>query len=357
MKFSYWLLLFFMLPCFVLAGEWNYNIEGGAQALYGYSDLKKHHNGVGKGYIDTDINYSFNDTTSLSLYFSLMAGINRDLQNYNQGRWGEDVYTVFDSRHGQIMVGQIFNVASLFHNGVGQVGALGSNNDVADFISNPNWLRTAKKTKFATLNSTDINTDGVAPKFNYISPEFYGTAIGFSFVPDSYNRRGLINKHANYSSDKGLVGAIYNDHDWGLFSSQTSVGYAQFHDNDKEFSYSLKLSRGNWSIGGGFRKTYVEGEDRINQNKDLLSDFDGYREGQAWNIGLNYEIGPFSSSLSYFESQSDLYKNSDKIVAFSNQYSFNKNIDIYVAAAHVNFKAEDECKRGYTMITGLGVKF
>ncbi len=357
MKISYFILFFSLLPFSVFADEWNFDINGQIQSFYGYSDVDKHNNVIGKGYIDSSINCSFNENTTLGLYFNIMGGINQELEDYNQGRWGEEVYGVFESQYGQFMIGQVYNVASLFHNGVNLVGALSSNNDVVDFISNPNWVQSSKNTKFATLNSTDINTDGVALKFNYISPEFYGSAIGFSYIPESYNRRGLINKHANYSKDDGFVGAVYSDYDFGLFSTQTSIGYAQFHDNDKELSYSLKLSRGNWSLGGGFRKTYIDGKDKVKQSENLLLNYDGYREGIAWNIGVDYELGPFSSSLNYFESQSEQHQNSDKIIAFSNQYRFNKHIDFYVAIARVNFISEDDCKKGYTVVSGLGVNF
>ena len=339
------------------AGEWNYDIEGQAVGLYGYSDTTPHNIGVAQGYISSYIEYAIDSNTSAALNLKFNGGINRELQSYNQGRWGEEVYGVVDSSYGQIMLGQTYNVAALFHNGAPMVGAFSSNNDIVDFISNPNWQRDSKETKFATLNSTDINTDGVAPKINYISPEIFDTAVGFSYMPDSYNRRGLINKKASYAHTDGFVGAVYNDHDWGYFSSQISFGYAQYHGNDKEYSSSLKLSRGNWSLGGGFRKTYIDGDDKSSPKSDLPLDFDTYREGYAWNIGIGYEIGPFASALSYFDSKAQNSKNRNKIVAFSNQYQFNKYIDIYLASSYVDYDYGQEDKQGYSIVTGLGVNF
>ena len=339
------------------ANDWSYDIEGQAIGLYGYTDTAPHNTGIGRGHISAMVEYALTNDTVASLNLNLNGGINRELQSYNQGRWGEEVYGVFDSPYGQIMLGQVFNVAGLFHNGAPRVGAFSSNNDIVDFISNPNWQRDSKATNFATLNSTDINTDGVAPKINYISPEFLGTAVGFSYMPDSYNRRGLINKHASYAHSDGFVVAAYNDHDWGFFSSQASVGYGQYHGNDKEYSVSLKLSRGNWSLGGGFRKTYIDGDDKSSPKYGLPLYFDAYREGYAWDIGIGYEIGPFSSSLSYFDSKASLSKNRNKIVAFSNQYQFNKYIDLYCAATYVDYDSPQEDVKGYGIITGLGVNF
>lgn len=348
-----------LLFCFSAeANEWGYGIEGQVKGLYGYSSTKQHNHGVGRGRIDSYISYTFNEQRELSLHFDLMGGINQELQDYNQGRWGEEAYFIYDDvALGQIMLGQVYNVASLFHNGVSYTGAFSSNSDIVDFLHNPNWRRTSKETVFATLNSTDINTDGVAPKINYISPEIYGTAVGFSYIPDSYNRRGLISNQASFAHKDGFVGAIYNDHDWGLFSTQSSVAYADYHDNDKEFSLSLNIRRGNWNLGGGFRKTYIDGENKSRAKKDLPADFDGYREGKAWNIGLGYEIGPFSSNISYFESKASNTDNKNKIFAFSNQYSLNENIDIYMAAAYIDYSCNDVDDTGYAFVTGIGVNF
>lgn len=358
MKLYQTVALFFMiLPTFVKAEDWSYNIEGHAQGLYGYTDTKKHNHGVGQVNINTSAEYLFNNNDKLSLNFDIMGGIDKELQAYNQGRWGEEAYIIYDSSYGQLMLGQIYNVASLFHNGVSMIGAFSNNSDIVDFLANPNWRRTSKETYFATLNSTDINTDGVAPKINYISPEYKGTAIGFSYMPDSYNRRGLVNKHANYAHNDGFVGAIYNDVDFDYFASQMSFGYAQYHGNDKDFSASLRLSRGNWNIGGGFRKTYVDGDNKSRPQYELKDYFDDYREGEAWNIGVGFEFGPFQSSLSYFESASDNTDNQNKIVAFSNQYQFNEHIDIYLAAAYTDYDNDYDSKTGYAVVSGIGVNF
>lgn len=345
------------VPSIACAGEWNYGVEGHARGLYGYSDVKKHNHGVGQGNIDSYAGYTFDNDASLTLHLDLAGAVDQELQDYNQGRWGEEAYGILDAAYGQIMLGQVYNVASLFHNGAPSVGALASNNDIVDFIANPNWKRNSHETKFATLNTTDINTDGTAAKINYISPEVYGTAIGFSYMPDSYNRRGLINKHAGYAHKDGFAGAVYSDQDWGWFDSKASFGYAQYHGNDKEFSYSLNLSRGNWNIGGGYRKTYIDGDDKSVPDRRLPENFDGYREGDAWNIGLGYEIGPFSSALTYFNSKAKHSDNRNKMVAFSNQYQFNKYIDVYLAAAYVDYDAGEESKNGYALVTGLGVNF
>ncbi len=340
----------------VIAGEWSYELEFDAQALYGWSNIKKHNHGIGKTNLSSAVIYDF-DGNNLSLNFNLNGGIDREMHSYNQGRWGEEVYGVFDSRAGQIMLGQVYNVAYLFHNSAPNTGAVKNNFDVVDFIANPNWKRNSKETYFATLPSTEINTDGVAAKFNYISPEFFGTAIGFSYTPDAYNRRGLINKHAKYAHKNGFAGAVYNDFDWGMFKTQASFGYAQYHENDKEFSYSLRINKGNWILGGGFHKTYVDGENNAHPDHFMRIGFDDYREGSAWNVGIGHEFGPISSALTYFESESSISDNENKIVVFSTQLQLNKNVNVFVASSYVDFNGNDDKKSGYAFVAGAGVYF
>lgn len=358
MKYNLALVAGMMLaPLTVQAGEMTYGIEGHGQAAYGYSTLKKHHHGVGKGNVDSYIGYEFDENNSVELHLDMMAGVDKELKDYNQGDWGEEVYGVADTSAGQLMVGQVYNVASLFHSGAPVSGIISSNSDVADFLHNPNWKRNEKETRFATLTSTDINTDGVAPKINYITPEVYGTALGFTWTPDSYNRRGLINKHAGYAHKDGFNAAVYSDHQIGNINSKTAFGYGQYHGNDKEFSISQSLNRGNWTIGAGARKTYIDGDDKSKANRILPADFDGYREGYAVGVGLGYEIGPFSSALSYFKSKQNNTDNQNNVVVWSNNYQINKNWDISIAAAGLDYRFEGDKDKGAAVIMGLGVNF
>jgi len=341
----------------VQAGEAVYGVEGHAMSAYGYSTLKKHHHGVGKGNINSFVGYEFDENNSVMFYADFMAGIDKELKDYNQGDWGEEIYGVADTSAGQLMVGQVYNVASLFHSGAPMTGVLSSNSDVADFLHNPNWKRNEKETRFATLTATDINTDGAAPKINYITPEVYGTAVGFTWTPDSYNRRGLINKHAGYAHKDGFNAAVYSDHRIGNINSKTAVGFGQYHGNDKEFSLSQTLNRGNWTIGAGARKTYIDGDDKSKPSRKLPDDFDGYREGYAWNVGVEYEIGPFSSSLSYFKSKQEGKDNQNQVIVWSNQYQLNKYVDITIASAGIDYRFNGEKDKGWAGVVGLGVGF
>ena len=370
-KSKYIFLVAFLTSFPAFAGEWETGMSGELTGLYGYTDVSKeysaynnHNHGTGDAELSAYAKYIFNNELEAGLYIDLMFGLDHELEDYNQGKWGEEVYGIADSPYGRLMVGQTYNAAYQFHVGAPDVGPLGTNNiDIVDFIRNPNWKRKGSEAKFATLNSTAINTDGVAAKLTYITPEIYNTVLGFSYVPDSYNRRGLINKEASYRNNEGYIFSAYNYQNLGFADMSVSLGYAEFVDIDKEFSAGLSISRGNWTLGGSWRKTSSEDkETAINQQISASTPefFDGYRDG-SWDVGLGYEFGPYQASLSYFKSVADDSRNKDEIIAFSNSYQYNKYLNIYLTAAHVNFEgnnaAAQENNKGYAFVTGLGINF
>ena len=352
------LLPLLLCPTLVQAGEFDFGVSGQFNALYGYSDYsrpkashpKNNHSPI-YGELNSWFAYIFNDEYQISLNLDINGGLNRYMEDYNQGDWGEELYFIGDSPFGRLMAGQTYNVAYQFHVGAPQAGIANSNNNFAtDFIKNPNWQRDKKDTIFSTQNSTAINTDGVAPKITYISPEFYNTVFGFSYVPESYNRRGLVAKSFDYKDNSGYIAAIYNQSELGYYTIESSLAYAFYDSIDKEISAGLKVSRGGWSLGGSIHQNSKDGDTQITK-------YDSFRNSFAWDIGVGYEIGPFSTSLSYFYSHADDIEAKNEIISFSNQYKIDKNLSIYLAAEYADFKNEDENIKGYAIITGIGFSF
>ena len=352
------------------AGEWSFDAFGKAKTLYGYSDYassynhhQSHHHLPSRFSGSLIAQYQFNEDYQIGAYVDLSYGIDQQLKDYNHGIWGEEVYGIFDSPYGKIILGQSYNAAYQLGVSAPSIGVFGVNqSDVVNFIANPNWQRNHRATGYRTLNSTDINTDGTAAKITYISPEFNnGTMFGFSYVPDSYSRDGLINRRASYKNKDGYIASLYHSDDiWGITIS-SSLGVAYFADNDQEVSAGLNFYRKGWTLGGGLRRSWVNHYDaKINQPiRKSINYFDGYRDALVYNIGLSYEFGPFKTALTYFNSKADGKDYEDKIIQFSNSYQFNRYLTIYVAAAHGDFRGENKAdsNKGYAYIAGFGVKF
>ena len=115
-------------------------------------------------------------------------------------------------------------------------------------------------------------------------------------------------------------------------------------------------------MGGGWRKTYIDGHDKQKSIDERLPElFDNYREGEAWEAGLGYEIGPFKATLAYFEAEAERTANRDRVWTLSGQYQATKNIDVYLAAAHADFEGENDDladnNQGWAFVAGAGVNF
>ncbi|MBR1649141.1 MAG: hypothetical protein IJ689_06050 [Alphaproteobacteria bacterium] len=358
-------LVMMFFPVAVQAGDWNFENSLSAKTLYGYTDTDakadSHHHLPSRLNAAFMAQYRFNDEYEAGAYVDLSYGIDQYLKDYNHGSWGEEVYGVFDSPYGKLVLGQSRNAAYQLGVSAPNVDMLNVNqSDVVNFISSPNLRRNRKGTAYRVLNSTDINTDGTALKASYISPEFgEGTMFGISYIPESYSRDGLISNHASYKNKAGYVAALYQSAEITGISLSGSLGAAYFDDADREVSLGLSAYRKGWTLGAGVRRTWVNHYDDA-LNKAYSGSIDGYdawRDAFAYNAGIGYEFGPFKTALTYFYSKADGKKFEDKIIQFSNSYQFNKMFTIYAAAAHGDFTGKTESNKGYALITGLGVKF
>jgi hypothetical protein len=286
-----------------------------------------------------------------------MADSNKEVENYNQGKWGEEFYGLLETKFGEISFGQVQNIAYNFAVGAPSVGNFRINNtDLVNFINNPNWYKKRSNTSYKTLNSTYLNTDGSSLKVNYATPSFCGMNLGLSYIPDIYSQSGLVSKKAEYKNNEGYVFGTYGLWDvWG-FELETSLGFAEYKEIDKEYSAGVSLYRKGLTLGASYRKTKAK-EHSYNINTNTL--YDAYRDGEALNVGISYSIGPFTTGLSYFDSKSNISKNRDKIVSFSNSYEYNKNIAISFTAAHVDSNGENDDilnnNKGYAFIFGVEI--
>ena len=349
---------FLLLPLSAQAGSWSYDVSGTAHALYGHRDVStrykhKQNNEKAVGYAELNLSteYKFDEDTNLGLYVDVMKNANRSTRTLNNGSWGKEVYGIFNSSYGRLMIGETYNIAHQFHQS--EENILSPTN----LLTNPNWNRKENRVFFKTLTSTSIDTDGVAPKITYITPGFKDTYLGVSYINNINNRRGLVNKQLSYQNNEGYVASIYNEFDAYYFDIYSSIAYAEFHGTDKEISASLKLKRGNWNLSSGYHKAYIDGK-KYGISADLS---DNYREGYAWDVGLGYEFGPFTGTLTYLNSKSDNTDNEDRLITLSGKYQHNKYLDFYLGASHVDYQGQDNNisnnNKGYIFITGLGVNF
>ncbi|MBQ7633647.1 MAG: hypothetical protein IJS88_06015 [Alphaproteobacteria bacterium] len=370
--------LFLIMLCAVAkvadAGEYVYNYGATGFGFYGYSDYAdsyssryKHYHTPVAAEISGSVGYRFDNDDELSFNLDTQVAGGKEIEDYNHGKWGENLYASYNSeRYGDFTVGQVYNAAYQMAVGAPMVGIWRVNNSpVTDFIANPNWQRHSRTASYRTLNSTYLNTDADAPKVSYTLPELNNTKIAFSYTPDSYSQAGLINKRSRYDNRSSYSVGLYHDLNLQYIEIESSLGYAYNHKNNQEASVGLSLYRKGWTLGGSYRQSWRSSHDfALNDRSSDLSYmpeyFDGYREGHAFNLGISYEIGPFKTGISYFASYADKTDNKDKIVSWTNRFALNKYAALYLIGAHAEYRGNgniDDNSRGYAAICGLELSF
>ncbi len=356
------------------AGEPVYDYGATATGFYGYSDYAdsyrsryKHNHTPVSAEITTSAGYRFDNDDELRLGFDAQVADGKEVEDYNHGTWGENLYASYISDvYGDLTLGQVYNAAYQLAVGAPSVGVWRVNNSpVTDFIANPNWQRHSRTASYRTLNSTFLNTDADAPKVSYTTPEFYNTKIAVSYTPDSYSEAGLINKNSRYDNRSSYAVGLYNDFDARYVEIESSLGYAYNRKNNQEASAGLSLYRKGWTLGGSYRQSWRSSHDyALNERDNDLTYrpdyYDGYREGHAFNVGLSYEIGPLKTGVSYFAAYSDKTDNRDKIFSWANRFAFNKYVNVYAIGAYAEYKGNgrtEDNNRGYAGIVGLELSY
>ncbi len=354
-----------------VAGEWVYDYSGQANGFYGYSQYAdkyrpfyKHSHTPVTAEVYTSVGYAFDNGDEVRLGVDGQISGGKEVEDYNHGKWGENIYGTWRSAFGELSGGQIYNAAYQLAVGAPSVGSIRVNNSmITDFVANPNWQRHSRVASYRTLNSTYLNTDADAPKISYTTPEFYGAKAAFSYTPDNYSEAGLINKHSRYDNRSSYAAGLYHHINLSWLEVESSLGYAYNRKNNQEASAGLSLYRKGWTLGGSYRQSWTTSSDfamNLRENDEMPEYFDGYRRGKAFNVGLSYEIGPFKTGVAYFAAYADKTDNKDKIISWTNRWTINKYAALYVLTAHASYKGDGELRdnnRGYVVAGGLELNF
>lgn len=355
------------------AGEWNYEYEGFLRGLAGYAQLA-HSSRFGEkefhfplhGEAKNKIYYETDSEISLGLAAIIKAETGTGLENLNQGRWGEEAYAFVNSDYGDFYVGQMPNVAiKLGVNAPAFSVWQFAPEDITDYVSNPNWRQRDSIKYYNTLDSTLINTDGSSFKISYLTPEFYNTTLGISYIPENNAKDGLTSKFAPYYNERAFVFSLYNHHEFDFADTEFYLSFADYHQSHSEYAGGVSIYRKGWTLFGSYRQTEVLGSDynlsRENISKNKSAWFDGFRNSKVWSAGIGYEWWIINSSLSYFESRAEENSARNRIISLQNALKLNKNITFYNNVSVVDFQAGHDNinpdRRGLVVVLGAELNF
>ena len=178
----------------------EYQTSANLRAIYGYTNYNKpfknlqdkHHFPL-SGNLDASITYEHSNDVAFNVYGKIAFKTDSQLENLNQGHWGEELTLSAITKYGDFYIGQMPNAAA-------QLSITNANlpvwqitpSEIVDFINNPNWKQKNKIKYYATLPSTTPNTDGSSIKFSYFTPEYKSTTLGISYTPENKSNDSLV---------------------------------------------------------------------------------------------------------------------------------------------------------------------
>ena len=368
-KFIIITLLSFMYPTISYANNFDFDVSGLAGVYYGIAQTKEQNKYPNRWVVRADTslktNYNFTDTHSIGLHASTTIMFRQDDKNRRGGEYRFYPYIIDKSEFGEFYLGYTYNVAYMLHKGAKDITFLKIDDSNATyFLSNPNWNNGYKSTFYATPKSTSILNDGRAPKFTYIFPYKDNFKIGFSYTPENAHRRGMVSRYVNYETNEdGYTFGAQKKWTVNKTKIYLSSGYGIFNHTDTEFSLGFSLEYGNFNLASGYKKAYIDGTKNpistATINSYLPAYFDNYRESQAWNVSMGYKWEKFKTNIAYFNTTAKNTRHQDNLILWSNIYSVNKFVDIFLSATYLNTHGltPNSDNRGYGFISGLGINY
>ncbi len=247
-------------------------------------------NDYGSFDVKSDTEVSFTGSTKLDNGLTISATVELEADRSSGGTIDDSFIEVSSDKFGTIQLGAAGDAMNGITVFAPDVGIENTDGDVGSWITKPaaNFID----------NHISFIDQGNNNKVNYLSPTFAGLQAVASYTPDASNTDQAQPNHAiGGVSEAYGFGAVYSrqiegvgltaDVTYGVTTS-TTTGV----DDLKIWQGGINLTYAGFTFGGSY----------ANFSEDVASGITrtANQDGKAWDIGLAYETGPYSVSLSYF---------------------------------------------------------
>ena len=305
-KFLLFLTLTTSVSGTAFAEGWEFSQSGMAGQYYGVMETRSRNNvqnmpnrAVFRADGNLEGAYAFADAGRVGLHADYTLVFRQHDKDYNDGDWRFYPYLLAEREdYGKLTIGYTYNAAFLLHQGAQEISWVGiQDSNLPYWLTSANWVNGLKRVKFATPKSTAIMDDGRALKFSYFTPMIGNTKFGFSYAPDNASRRGMVSRYANYEKEEdGYTAAMLNKWKLGSGDLYTSAAYGLFNRTDHEWAFGARWIAGGFNVSASYKKAYIDGDKNPIStqavNSYLPAYFDNYREGQAWDFSIGYDLKP-----------------------------------------------------------------
>ena len=282
----------------VLAEETPIHLElgGGYSEYFGFSD-QENDTGIGNSvaYVSHEVHFKIRG----ELANGLMIGGAIELEGESGGDNIDQAYVNISGGFGTLRLGGINSgrysmIIAAPNAGVGTDS--GSQSKYMTLTTNTN----------GTGYTTYIDISGDAQKVTYFTPRFNGFQLAAGWAPTgdantAGNDPGLADNTADYTdawdfgvSYKGDFEDVGISAMLGVGGADKPSGVSAAFDDFLVWNAGLSLSSGGFTVSGGFAK--------ITEGKSFTTNTVS-NEGRAFNVGVKYDTGPWSFSVSYFDGE------------------------------------------------------
>jgi predicted porin len=291
---------------------------------------------------------------STTLDNGIKVGVQVELEGGNRSESDpiDESYVTVDSQYGRLVIGSDDNVAYSMHVSAPDVGRLGIEES---YLTEDNGM-TSKPTAAAGFSQTVPMTtalayDNDAQKITYITPTFSGLTAGVSYIPGTSDLTGEDTTLATASNlDDGYAAGLTFSQDISGAGVTVSGGYAEYdtkaNDNRTEYSVGVNVAVDAFTVGGAYR------------NID-----DNNTDGQAWNIGVAWEQGPYGASVAYMTAKEETGADEDKMdtILVSGRYNMGAGVDAFASFGYVDYddgtQNGDANNKAAVVATGIALTF
>lgn len=298
---------------------------------------------------------------STTLDNGVKVGVQVELEGGNRSEDDpvDESYVTIDSQYGRLVVGSDDNVAYSMHVSAPDVGRLGLEES---YLTEVGGMTGRPAAIVANVpSSTSLNSDNDSQKITYITPTFSGLTVGASYIPGSDDGIVGTGEDSSLANGTGIddgyaVGLTYSADLQGA-GVTVSAGYAAYDragtttKTQKEYSVGVNVAVDAFTIGGAYRDLSSIGG---------VNDYDG----QAWNVGVAWEQGPYGASVAYMNSKAnDSTTTEDEIstVLVSGRYNMGAGVDAFASFGYVEYDAQEAAagsdNKAAVVATGIALTF
>ena len=146
---------------------------------------------------------------------------------------------------------------------------------------------TADTTGFATSAPDISDAGGDSAKLKYISPNFSGVTVGFSYSAAEAGNASDARRVDGTAEDGYTFGAAWSG-DLGGAAVSADLTRMNFGGNNQDVTHAgLNVGMAGFTVGGG----YSDFNDTATGSSAA--------DGEAWELGVSYATGPYSVSAGY----------------------------------------------------------